>query len=132
MISRDRFTSESARSRFLGVAALVLAQLYCVQQGEAHTTSKKPGGYVAKSHVKMFSWISASVFGSRSRDVTDHPLWLKTAPMDPDPEKSSRSFMLTYKAEKTRMLITMPCGQTNLLASAFFPSQPAVPAHEVS
>ena len=95
MISRDRFTSESARSRFLGVAALVLAQLYCVQQGEAQTTSKNPGGNTWKSHVKMFSCMVALVLGSRSRLVTDHPLWEKTPPTDPDPEKSSRTFMFT-------------------------------------
>ena len=80
MISGDRSTSESAKARFRGVEALVLAQLYCVQHGLAHITSKWPTGNSVKSHVKMFSCIVASVFGSRSRLVTDHPLWEKTAP----------------------------------------------------
>ena len=45
MISAQARTRASALSKFRGVFAVVLAMEYCVQSGEAQTTSKWPGSY---------------------------------------------------------------------------------------
>ena len=92
MISSDRLTSESAKSKFLGVLALVRAQLYCVQHGLAQIASNSPTGNCVWSHVKISSCMSASVFGSMSRLTTSHPLDRNAFPIDPEPENNSRSF----------------------------------------
>ena len=74
--------ARSARSTTAFASAIfrtpiVLALLYSVHGGEAHTKSKCPGGYVVGSQSSMSLLISAAM--SRSSDVTSHPRSTTTA-----------------------------------------------------
>ena len=91
MSSSVLFTRQSAKSKFRGVFAVVLATEYSVQGGEAQMQSKCPGKNSVWSQSRMFTWMVAGARGSRSNESTSQPWAAKPRPTEPVPLKSSSS-----------------------------------------
>ena len=89
MISRVRSTRRSPRARTRG--RLRRACEYSVHTGLAHTMSKCPSEPSSSSMTSQQT--VGRNLGSRSTETTSQPLSRKARPIDPVPEKSSRSLI---------------------------------------